>query len=399
MRIADLNFLIVEDNAFQRRWLAIMLTKLGAQHIDEAADGQAALKRFENKDELVDICFIDLNMPGMDGMELIRHMAKEDTQASVILTSALSPSLLFSVSTMSKAYGINLIGTIEKPVTPEILQTLIGQYQRSHSVEEKFPAGVPTFSFDDIMDGLEGMQFEPFFQPYVELATGKVKGVEGLARWRHPQYGVLPPSTFISVLEENGHINVLSWMMIGQSAAACRKWHDLGFPLAVSLNLATSSLTEPRLAEQVVEHMSGHGLEAHDITFEITEAAAMTEDPQCLENLVRLRMKGFGLSVDGDGTSHANLQQLLRIPFSDLKINRSFVAGASQNKSMALALNTCLEFSRKLNRPSVAVGVETKEDWDFLLQVGCTYAQGYYIAKPMEVDAVPNWIEEWAHFF
>jgi EAL domain-containing protein (putative c-di-GMP-specific phosphodiesterase class I)/CheY-like chemotaxis protein len=396
--IADLHFLIAEDDEFQRRWLAVMLAKLGAQHIVEAENGRIALDILRDSQPPIDISFIDLNMPVMDGIELVRHLANGNYHTAVVLASALGSALLFSVETMSQAYGIDLLGSFEKPATPELLQELIGKY-RPPQVRAQQKKSLPVFSLEEIQQGVQTGQFEPFFQPKVELATGKVKAVEAFVRWRHPQYGMVGPGSFIPVLEASGHMEALTWSVITQSVAACRTWHDLGLMLSVSINLSVTSLAEAGLAEKILAHIAQHGVEPQYITFEITELMAMTDVPVCLENLARLRMKGFGLSIDDYGTAHSNLQQLLRIPFLDLKIDRSFVAGASQNKQMHIALSSCLELAKKLHRNSVAVGVETREDWDLLRDLGCTYAQGYYIAKPMERDAVPAWVEEWSQFF
>jgi EAL domain-containing protein (putative c-di-GMP-specific phosphodiesterase class I)/CheY-like chemotaxis protein len=396
--IADLHFLIAEDDEFQRRWLAVMLGKLGAQHIAEAENGRVALDLLQQQTPPVDICFIDLNMPDMDGIELVRHLANGDHPAAIVLTSALGASLLFSVETMSKAYGLHLLGTFEKPATPELLQQLIAQYQPPHRRLDA-RAALPAFTLDDIRHGLQQDQFEPLFQPKVELASGKVVGVEAFVRWQHPRYGKVAPPAFIPMLEASGHMETLTWAVIAKSVAACRSWHDQGLLLSVSINLSATSLSEPGLAEKILAHIAEHGIDTQYVNFEITELIAMTDVPVCLENLARLRMKGFGLSVDDYGTGHSNMQQLLRIPFLDLKIDRSFVAGASQNKAMGIALASCLDLARKLHRNSVAVGVETREDWDLLRDLGCTYAQGYYIARPMERDAVPGWIAEWSQFF
>jgi EAL domain-containing protein (putative c-di-GMP-specific phosphodiesterase class I)/CheY-like chemotaxis protein len=399
MQIGDLNFLVAEDDDFQLRWLVIMLENLGAKNVIEVSNGLEALNILQNKASRIDICFIDLNMPGMDGMEVIRHMAKENNPTSVILASALDSSLLFSVGTMSKAYGIDLLGIIEKPATPEGLVALINQYQTPETRQKLKTPATPIFSLADIQQGLKNHEFVSHFQPKVELATAQVKGVEAFARWRHPQYGLIAPTAFIPVLEENGAIDALAWIVIEQSIAACRVWHEQGFQISVSINMSPSSLAKPGLAEKISEYVSQQGLEEQYVIFEVTESAAITNVPYFLENLARLRMKGFGLSVDDYGMGHASTQQLLRIPFTELKIDRSFVAGASQNQAFELVLSSSLELCRKLNRQSVAVGVETQKDWDLVHKLGCTYAQGYYIAKPMEAEAVPVWMREWAHFF
>ncbi|RZI44344.1 EAL domain-containing protein [Herbaspirillum sp. HC18] len=397
VQVAGLHFLVAEDDEFQRHWLRVMLEKLGAQHIIEAENGKAALDVLQSDGQRVDISFIDLNMPGMDGIELVRHLANTDNQTAIVLTSALGSALLFSVETMSKAYDINVLGTFEKPATPEVLQELISRYQPPAARRARKTS--PVFTLEEIREGIRAGQFEPFFQPKVELSSGKVKAVEAFVRWRHPQHGLVTPPAFIPALEASGHMEDLTWLVIERSIAACRGWHDQGLMLSVSINLSATSLAEAGLAERILALIAQHGLEPKDLTIEITELMAMTDVPVCLENLARLRMKGFGLSIDDYGTAHSNVQQLLRIPFLDLKIDRSFVAGASQNKQMHIALASCLELARKLRRNSVAVGVETREDWDLLRDLGCTYAQGFYIAKPMERDAVPGWVEEWAQFF
>ncbi len=399
MGIADLNFLVAEDNVFQRRALVMILNGLGAENIVEAANGQEALDAFQNSVTPIDIAVIDLNMPSMDGMELIRHLAHGDYQTSVILATAHDRSLLFSVGTMSKAYGVRLLGTIEKPATSDKLQTLINQYVPLPSLSEGGVIDATPPSFDDIIVGLKHHQFEPFFQPKVNLDTGRVEGAEAFARWLHPEKGIILPDAFISTLEAHGRIDVLSWIIIDKSVAACRDWHALGFDIAVSINLSPYLLKEPQFSEQIVERISQYGIDPHLITFEFNEALAGTNNPHLLENLSRLRMKGFGLSIDDYGTGDSNIQQLALIPFSELKIDRSFVVGASQSQALGLVLSSSLELAKKLNRQSVAVGIETKQDWDFLHSLGCGLAQGYYIGKPMEAAAFPEWMKEWSLFF
>lgn len=399
MPLAELTYLVVEDNEFQRRWLVAMLTNLGASRIVEAADGLSALAILQDPQQGIDICFIDLNIPGMDGMELIRHMARSANPVSIVLASALDPALVFSVESMSQAYGVNLLGTITKPATPEGLAALISRFGTQAS-RRPAPSGdgeAPTL--EEILHGLQEDQFVPYFQPKVELATGKVKGVEAFARWEHPRRGLMGPGTFIPALEANGRMDQLSWSIIRQSAAACRNLHDAGHPLSVSLNMASQPLGELEFAEHFAACMIAHGIEPGFITIEITESAAGTEMPVFLENLARLRMKGFTLAVDDYGTGDASMQHHLRIPFSELKIDRSFVAGAAHNEALGLALASSLELAQKLRRESTAVGVETRQDWDLLHKLGCTNAQGYFIAKPMAFKALPGWIEEWSQFF
>ncbi|MFT5588897.1 MAG: EAL domain-containing protein (putative c-di-GMP-specific phosphodiesterase class I) [Bradyrhizobium sp.] len=400
MNIADMNFLVVQEDALQRHQLGLVLDNLGARNVIDSPDGASALAVLQDQSQSIDIGFIDLQMPGMDGMEMIRHMGDFDSAKAIIMSGVVDPALIFSVETMSKAYGINLLGFMQRPVTNETLSALICSYTARRRIDDYCATMItPLFSIDEIVQALDDNQIHPWFQPKVELTSGQIRGVEAFARWHHPSFGIVLPAQFIPVLERHQQLDRLTSTMIDQSAAACRGWHDAGFLISVSINLGSALLLDPRIADRIAEQVAAHRLETPFVIFEITESALRSETPACLENMLRLRMKGFELSVDDYGTGNTSIQQLLRIPFSELKIDRSFVAGAAENSALALVLSSSLALARKLDRLSVAVGIETREEWDLLKKMGCTYGQGYYIAKPMEAAALPDWMSEWSHFF
>jgi EAL domain-containing protein (putative c-di-GMP-specific phosphodiesterase class I) len=210
---------------------------------------------------------------------------------------------------------------------------------------------------------------------------------------------LLGTAAFIDALAQNNRIDFLDWSMIERSVAACRTLHDQGIPIAISINVAAETMAHPAFIQQITACVGRNGVLPDYITFEMPEASVMTDDPTFLERLVRLRIMGFGLAIDDYGTGRSNVQLLARIPFSELKIDRSFVDGASKKRALGVILSSCLSVARSLERKSCAVGVETERDWDFLQGLGCTYAQGYHIAKPMEASAFPGWLEDWQHFF
>lgn len=399
MDIAHLHFLVAEADPSQRASLVEMLAQLGASQVTEVPDGHTALRCFQDSfTPTVNVAIIDLALPGMDGLELIRTLAGMQCRARLIVVGAQPAGLMFSVETMAQAYGFDLLGAIAKPVTASRLAALLENYVPPVAPADRAPKG-PSFTFSEIGIGLQARQFEPFFQPKIELETGQVKGLEAFARWRHPEHGVLGPSAFIDALEQNNRIDFLDWSMIEKSVEACRGFHDQGIPMSISINLAPETLAHPAFMQQIAACVERHRVMPDYITFEMPESSVLTTDPNFVERLVRLRMAGYGLAIDDYGTGRSNLQLLARIPFSELKIDRSFVDGASKKRALGTVLSSCLGLARSLDRMSVAVGVETKEDWDFLQGLGCTYAQGYHIASPMEASAFPGWLEDWRQFF
>jgi EAL domain-containing protein (putative c-di-GMP-specific phosphodiesterase class I) len=398
MDIAHLHFLVAEADAAQRRTLVELLGQLGASRVTDVPDGHLALQRLEaGIGPRVDVAVVDLALPGMDGLELLRNLGSLPSGPRLIVTGAQPANLLFSVETLALAFGVDLLGTIAKPVTAVKLKPLLDNYTPAVRLED-CPAA-PRFSFQDIGIGLQKRQFEPFFQPKIELATGQVKGLEAFARWRHPEHGVLGPASFIDALEQNNRVDFLDWSMIELSAERCRWLQDQGIPVPISLNLAPETLAHPAFVRQITACIGRHGIMPEYLTFEMPESSVLNTDPNFIERLVRLRMMGFGLAIDDYGTGRSNLQLLARIPFTELKIDRSFVDGASKRRPLGTVLRSCLGLAHSLERMSVAVGVETRQDWDFLQNLGCTYAQGYHIANPMEAAAFPGWLEDWRHFF
>jgi EAL domain-containing protein (putative c-di-GMP-specific phosphodiesterase class I)/CheY-like chemotaxis protein len=398
MDIAHLHFLVAEADAAQRRTLVELLGQIGASRVTDVPDGHLALQRLEaGFTPKVDVAIVDLALPGMDGLELIRNLGALNVGVRLIVTGAQPAGLLFSVETLAQAYGVDLLGSIGKPVTAAKLKPLLDNY--TPLARANGPQAGPRFSFQEIGIGLQKRQFEPFFQPKIELATGQVKGLEAFARWRHPEHGVLGPGAFIDALGQNNRVDFLDWSMIELSAERCRWFQDQGIPVPISINLAPETLSHPAFVRQITACIGRHRILPEYLTFEMPESSVLNTDPEFIERLVRLRLMGFGLAIDDYGTGRSNLQLLARIPFTELKIDRSFVDGASKRRPLGTVMRSCLGLAHSLDRMSVAVGVETRQDWDFLQNLGCTYAQGYNIANPMEAAAFPGWLEDWRHFF
>jgi EAL domain-containing protein (putative c-di-GMP-specific phosphodiesterase class I)/FixJ family two-component response regulator len=388
--LRQLTVLVVEDHEFQRELIVGMLQRLNAKKIECAEDGQQALNVLSTA--AVDLIVSDVDMPGMDGLEFMRHLASMGYRGSVILISAIESALLAAAEAMTKAYGITLLGVISKPVTRAALARLIVRHAPPAPKSKEKPALARVFSLDEIIRALEADQFEPFYQPKVDLTTRRVVGAEALARWRHPRQGIVPPAAFIKTLEDVGKIDELMWVMLRKGVSFCGSVNATGVESSIAVNLSLRSLNNVKLANQVADIVKAQNVKPSQVCLEITETAATTDLAAALENLTRLRMKGFTLSIDDFGTGYSSMQQLTRIPFTELKVDRTFVMNAATNEAARVILKSSLQLARELNIKAVGEGVETQQEWDLLQELGCDFAQGYFIAKPMDAGAYMKWM-------
>ena len=373
--------LVAEDHDFQRRTVARMLNTLGVKQVLEAKNGFEALAILQEKGP-VDLLICDLDMEQMDGMELIRNLGQSNKVGAVIILSGHERSLLDTVAKMAHAYGVRLLGAIDKPLTLDRLRNILDL----SNLPVVAAVTQQKFSVDEIRYGIRDGQFEAFFQPKVRLSSGALVGAEALARWRHPKDGLIGPSAFVPSLEQAGEIKELTFLMLKQAALACQQWAQKTSDLTVSVNLSLTSLGDPELAEQISAVAASVELDPCKMILEITETAAIGNVGATLENFARLRMRGFSLSIDDYGTGFAGLQQLRLAPFDELKIDRSFVTGCAENPPSRAIVESCVQMARQLGFRSVGEGVENEADWNVLRDTGCDLAQGFFVARPMPAE-------------
>lgn len=395
MRAADLSFLVVDEQVFQRNVLAQLLKELNARFVLSAPGTRDGLQTLKALPGPVDVVIVDLQLSGMDTLEFIRHVAAGRHATSVIVSGALERGVLACVKAMSDAYGVNFLGAAAKPITARRLEELLAHHASPLEPSQRLRAGAMSFSLEEIVGGLENGEFEPFFQPKVELKTGRVASVEALARWRHPQQGIVLPEAFIGPLEEAGKIDMLLRSILRQGAAFARGLREVGHECTIAVNLTLASLRDLALADQICTVAASQDLAPRSIILEITESVATTDSGAALENLARLRLKGFGLAIDDYGRGMSSVEKLARIPFSELKIDQPLLPRAERHEAARVVFESSLDMARRLGMTAVAQGVETQAEWDLLLQLDCDMAQGDYIAKPMSRANYMSWLRDW----
>ncbi|PKH04386.1 hypothetical protein CXF72_01190 [Psychromonas sp. MB-3u-54] len=390
---SPLNIMILDDECFMLKLLKHMLTNLGFNQLTTHDNGKKALASLDSASSQTNLILLDLNMPEMDGIEVVRHLAEKSYSGSIILVSGEDSRMLQTAERLVRAHNIPLLGSLQKPVNPQNLSTLIDSWKPSCYVSPQVVKKI--YDADDVRAAIVNHQLVNYYQPKVDVASGKVMGVETLVRWRHPQYGLVFPDQFIGVAEDNGLINDLTREVISDAFSQTKIWRDAGLALRVAVNLSMENLDSLEFTDYLTMAAATAGIVPDDIVLEVTESRLIKNLTTPMEVLSRLRLKRFHLSIDDFGTGHSSLMQLRDLPFNELKVDQGFVHGAANNETLFIIYNASLSLAQQLGMKSVAEGVEDQADWDFIRSSGCDLAQGYYIAKPMPADEIHDWLIKW----
>ncbi|MES2116217.1 MAG: EAL domain-containing response regulator [Pseudomonadota bacterium] len=386
--------MVVDDSAVQRSYLVGLLRELGCGAILEAADGNEALRLLEAEQGVpLFLVLTDLEMPGMDGIELTCQLRERRLAQHLIVVSARDPRLLEIIENMgSEDAAIGLLGTLLKPVQRDALAALLGRAGRAGAPQAAPPEqALP--ALDELAGALAAGQFLLHYQPKVTMQTGHLKGLEALVRWQHPVRGLLAPQHFIPVLEGTALMADFTLALVRQVLAQLTGWQQAGLPpLTVAVNLSADNLADRAFVDLLAAAVQASGVAPSALVWEVTETSVMRQLSQALTNLGRLRLMGFGLAMDDFGIGYSSMQQFARCPFTELKIDRAFVNGAAQWPNRHVVLKSALELGQRLGVATVAEGVETVEDWRLLRALGCDLAQGYLLARPMPAAALVTWM-------
>jgi EAL domain-containing protein (putative c-di-GMP-specific phosphodiesterase class I)/FixJ family two-component response regulator len=389
----EIKFLVVDDDEFMLKIIARGLHAMGHNQVLTCSSGAEGLALIAGG-AAPDVILCDLNMPGMDGVEFLRRLADAPYIGSIVVISGEDKRILATAEHLARAHRLAILGHLEKPFKAEALKEILARRQRQAPVAAATAPAEP-FSPEEIRRGLDAHEFIVFFQPKVELATRWVAGVEALARWRHPVRGMVAPDHFIPVAEQHGLIGTLTERVLTDAVQQASAWRQIGLKLKIAVNVSMADLVALDFPEKVLACAEAAGIRPFDITLEVTESRLMRDPVTPLDILTRLRLKRVGLSIDDFGTGYSNLAQLQNIPFNELKLDRSFIQGAAHNPASRDILDSSVALAKKLNMTVVAEGVETQEDWDLVAALGCDLAQGYFIARPMPGDALPDWLKTW----
>jgi EAL domain-containing protein (putative c-di-GMP-specific phosphodiesterase class I) len=267
---------------------------------------------------------------------------------------------------------------------------------RAPALEANPNKAPPEITLEEIWNAMAQDQFLPHFQPKVALRGMELIGVEALIRWQHTEHGLLSAGSFLPLIGDNYLFDDLTTIMLEKSVGQCRKWRRHGLDLQVSVNLSPVLLLSPGLADRIEAKIIEHGIEHEKLIIEVPEAALAHDIRVALDSLLQLRIRGFGLAIDDFGTGQCTREQLERIPATELKIDHKMLVGATRQAQVRASLKKGLDMARELNLKAVAEGVESREEWDLVNELGCDMAQGYFIARPMPAEDLLAWQQTWS---
>lgn len=328
------------------------------------------------------VVVLDLMMPGVDGIQVLRYLSDQNCVSDVILISGYDKKVLKVAEQLAKTLGLNVRASIQKPINLEALQQLLAMPIGVHDAAAGMAGAAAFPDQKSVAEALADDQLRVHYQPQFHIRTRELAGVEALVRWQHPRRSLLPASAFIRAFESSGLIDELTWMVVRKVVDDKRKWSADIARVPVSVNLSALSLRNLSLPERLLAFVEENGGKASEFVLEITESGLVQELHTALDILARLRLKGFSLSIDDFGTGYAMMQQLQRVPARELKLDMAFVQSMLIDESADVIVRKTIELAHDLDLLVVAEGVETAEQLDRLSEYGCDIAQGYFLGRP-----------------
>lgn len=377
--------LVVDDERLQRMLVVRAVMPMGYA-VDAAADLRGATAHL--LETRYDAVVLDLSLGEAEGISLLRALRDASGDPTLIFLSGLDESVITASLRLASSMGLRVAGMLQKPASPFALRALLRDAP-AREVKDAEPDQAPP-AVDEIASAIEHHLIVPHFQPQVSLRDRRVVGVEALARWPGPTACGTPPGTFIPLVEQSGLIVPLTFQIMRASLEACGRWRTRHPDCRVAVNISPLVLADPRLPDEIERLLSETGLGPGALIAEITENTVIANPLLAAEVLTRLRIKGIELSIDDFGTGHSSLLTLLRMPFSELKVDRSFISQCETDAEAWKIVRATISMARELGLRVVAEGIETESVARLLRDIGCEIGQGWYFGHAMpEADLMP----------
>ena len=356
-----------------------------ARPIGNSSEFQAAY----HKD--IALIVLDIFMPNMDGIELLRFLSSQHSTASVIFMSGRDSSVLRTAKKLARESQLNVLGTLQKPFSCDELNSLLFAFEHTATDADRQHKKDFLPTAGDILLALDNQEFSLRYQPQINLESLEVVGIETLIRWEHPTHGFVSPAIFIPIAEQLNLIDKVSDFVNQAAITQLGLWNKKGINIRLSLNISANLLNDLDFPEKVSLMSAKHRVENLQIMMEVTETALTEDIAKSMDILTRLRMKGFLLSIDDFGTGYSSLLQLVRIPFNELKIDLSFVRNYFDSPEYQTIADITTMLAHRLGMTVVAEGIEDQKTMEAFREIGSEVGQGYFFAKPLLAEEFERW--------
>jgi EAL domain-containing protein (putative c-di-GMP-specific phosphodiesterase class I) len=374
--------IVVDDEPDIREYVASVAQEAGFE-IKTAGSGSELLSILA--EPFPHIIVLDLNMANSDGVQVMRELAVRRVSSKIVIFSGTDLRIIEASSEIARQHGLAIGAILQKPVRKaELLRVL----QRLN--QESAP-----FSWATLQACLAGKLLTLHYQPKIAVPSFEVVGCEALLRCVDPVGRAIPPETVVSVAESGGIIDEVTEWVFREAIAQRQRWSAQGLEMDVSVNLSARSTFNQDLPELFAAICAENGVPTGAVTIELTESSVMDDRLLAMETMVRLRLKGFRLSIDDFGTGYSSLLRLKQLPFTELKVDKSFVIGLHDSRDHAVIVRAIIQLARNLEMRSVVEGVEDEKALDFVAGLGCNEAQGYFIARPMAGPELSGFTKTW----
>jgi EAL domain-containing protein (putative c-di-GMP-specific phosphodiesterase class I)/FixJ family two-component response regulator len=387
--------LILEDHSLTRQMLNLAFRRLGYVQVFTADCGEQAfgLLKVERK---FDVLVCDIQMPGIDGLTFLRKAREFGNITALIVFSEIATDLRQAIQQLGRLLGYQVLGDLRKPFSRPELEMLMARYRPLANGVTK-SAVANEYRAEVVQEGLANGEFVPYYQPKIDLKTLTVVGAEVLVRWQHPDQGLLTPGDFLDVVIQVGCIDELTRSLTQQSLRFLHEQNLLG-QLSLSINLEASQLASTSLLENISRLLTEERVPARNLILEVTESGLMLAPITSIENVVRLRLLGCGISIDDFGAGFSSLQRVCEMPCTELKLDASFVNSMVHNSRVMAAVGSVLRLAENLGIQLVAEGIETQEQLNVLQGLECPVGQGYFFSPPLRDSLFVEWLLQYKEY-
>ena len=381
-RIAGNRILIIDDERPFGELLGEIARPEGFEVFvtDRPREFLEQLERFQPS-----VVSVDLMMPEVDGVDLLRELAIRRCEANVFVTSGADVRTLSAARRLGRQFGLQIAGLIPKPVRAAEFRTML----------EGVRVDPSPVTADSLHEAIREDQLFLVYQPKLDLASGRITGAEALVRWRLPNGEVLYPDSFVPAVEKLAISDALTGWVLEHAVEEAAAWHRAGRELRLAVNLSALNLQDRTLPQHILRTCESHRFPPWALTLELTETASMQDTAGMMDVLVRLRVRGFELSIDDFGTGYSSLVQLQRLPFTEIKVDKSFVTSMLESPDSRAIVHATITLGHALNLSVVAEGVESEAALKALAEMQCDTVQGFFISTPMSATEVAEFAATW----